>query len=286
MNFRYLQILVAVVECRGVSAAAEHLHVSQPAVSAALRTLEEDLSAKLFERFSGGRRTRPTPEGMKLYAQAKDILQRWDAAKDNLHKDDGRPPKIRLGVLHTLATEDIARAQRALANRALSWRWRIREGNASVISTDLERGRADLLWTVVEHGDPFSRTLWHEPYVAMVSKNHALARSGRLTIQIEDLKSESIVLRGTCELPRNALQDAGLSIHPAAKADRDELAMSLVAQDFGYAIAPRSLATAEVVPLSVSDLGLTRLIGIRWKRPEMGEAADALAAILTDISST
>jgi DNA-binding transcriptional LysR family regulator len=286
MNFRYLQILIAVVECRGVSAAAEHLHVSQPAVSAALRTLEENVSAKLFERFSGGRRTRPTPEGMKLYAQAKDILQRWDAARKSLHEDDGRPRKIRLGVLHTLASEDIARAQRALAKHVAGWRWHIREGSASAIAADLRQDRADLLWTAVDSGDPFARTLWHEPYVAIVSRSHPLARSERLTIQVDDLKNERIVLRGTCELPRNSLQDAGLSIRPAAKADRDELAMSLVAQDFGYAIAPRSLATADVVPLAVSDLGLTRLIGIRWKRLDMGAAVDALAAILTEISSS
>lgn len=284
MNIRYLQILVAVVECRGVSAAAEHLNVSQPAVSAALRTLENDVSAKLFERFSGGRRTKPTPEGMKLYAEAKEILRRWDAAKRSLHEDDGQPPKIRLGVLHTLAADDIARAQGALTRRAAAWRWRIREGNASAIAADLEQDRADLLWTTVDAGDPFSRTLWQEPYVAMVAKNHALARSDRLTIQIKDLNGESIVLRGTCELPRNSLQDAGLSVKPAARADRDELAMSFVAQNYGYAIAPRSLANADVVPLSVSDLGLTRTIGIRWKKAEMRDAADTLAAILAALA--
>lgn len=284
MNFRYLQILVAVVECRGVSAAAEHLNVSQPAVSAALRTLENDVSAKLFERFSGSRRTKPTPDGMKLYVEAKEILRRWGAAKKRLHEDDGRPPKVRLGVLHTLATDDIARAHGALAELAPAWRWRIREGSASSIASDLEQHRADLLWTTVNTGDPFSRVLWQEPYVAMVSKNHPLARSDRLTIQIEDLKGESIVLRGTCELPRNSLRDAGLSIQPATRADRDELAMSFVAQDFGYAIAPRSLATADVVPLSVSDLGLTRLIGVRWHKAEMRDAADALAGVLAELA--
>jgi len=282
MNFRYLQILVAVVECRGVSAAAEHLNVSQPAVSTALRTLEAEVSATLFERFSGGRRTKPTPDGIKLYSAAKDILRQWDKAKQGLHENDGQPPKLRLGILHTLATDDIARAQGALKKRASNWRWRLREGSVASIAADLEQDRMDLLWTTVHAGDPFSRTLWQEPYVAMVSKNHALARSDRLTIQTADLKDEKIVLRGTCELPRNSLQDAGLSIQPSARADRDELAMSLVAQDFGYAIAPRSLATADVVPLSVSDLGLTRLIGVRWQKEQMRNAADALANVLLD----
>ena len=284
MNFRYLQILIAVVDYRGVSAAAEHLNISQPAVSSALRTLEDEVAVKLVERFSGGRRTKPTADGMKLYAEAKEILMRWDSAMRSLREDDGRPPKVRLGVLHTLAADDIARAQGVLAKRAPDWRWRMREGSRSSVSADLEHDRVDMLWTNVDASDPRARALWREPYVAMVSKSHALARSDRLTIQIEDLKGESIVLRGACELPRGSLQNAGLSIQPAARADRDALAMSFVAQDLGYTIAPRSLATSGVVPLSVSDLGLTRLIGVRWKRAEMRPAVDALVAVLADLA--
>lgn len=284
MNLRHLQILVAVVECKGVSAAATHMNMSQPAVSAALRTLENQFSAKLFDRFSGGRRTKPTTAGMKLYAESKGILRQWDSAKRSLHDADVQAPKIRIGVLHTLPTADIVRAQCELPKHAPSWRWRIREGSASAISTDLGRDRADLLWTTVDAGDPFSRALWQEPYVAMVSKNHPLARSQCLTIKIEDLRGESIVLRRTCELPSNSLQDAGLSIQPIARVDRDELAMSLVAQNLGYAIAPRSLATADVVPLSISDLGLTRLIGVRWQKTEQRDAAEALAAVLVDLA--
>ncbi len=242
------------------------------------------MSAKLFERFSGGRRTKPTSEGMKLYTEAKAILGRWDVVTRSLHDGDGRPPKVRLGVLHTLATDDIARAQSLLRKRADGWRWRIREGAAASISADLKRDRADLLWTTVDPGYPCSRVLWQEPYVAMVSKNHPLARTDRLTIQVEDLRGEPIVLRGACELPRNSLRDAGLVTQPTARADRDELAMSFVAQDFGYAIAPRSLATADVVPLSVSDLKLTRHIGVQWNTPELKDAAEALAAVLVDLA--
>ena len=187
-------------------------------------------------------------------------------------------------MLHTLAADDIARAQGALAKRAPDWRWRMREGSASSVSADLEHNRVDLLWTTVDASDPYARALWQEPHVAMVAKSHALARSDRLTIRTEDLKGESLVLRGACELPRASLQDAGLPVQPAARADRDELAMSFVARDLGYAISPRSLATADVVPLSVSDLGLARFIGIRLKKAQMRPAVDALVAVLADLA--
>lgn len=283
MHFNHLRVLVAVVECQGVSAAAKQLNVSQPAVSTALRSLEDQVSAKLFERFSGGRRTKPTAAGMKLYAEAKDILKHWDAAVRSLNGADRQSPKVRLGVLHTIAASDVAQAQTALVEDAPAWRWKMREGNASSLSSDLEQKRADLLWTVIDPTDPMSRVLWHEPYVAMVAKSHPLARSGRLGIQVKDLEGERIILRATCELPNNTLRNSGLTIRPAARTDRDQLAMSYVARGIGYVIAPRSLATSEVVSLSVTDLGLTRCIGIQWNRTEIREAAEALGTILAHL---
>ncbi|MDW3207947.1 MAG: LysR family transcriptional regulator [Alphaproteobacteria bacterium] len=283
MHFKQLRVLVAVVECQGVTAAAERLNVSQPAVSTALRSLEEQVAATLFERFSGGRRTKPTAAGLKLYAEAKEILKRWDTAVRSLKAADSRAPALRLGVLHTLAAADVAQAQAVLAKEASNWRWQLRESDASSLASDLEQGRADLLWTVVDGTDPMSRPLWHEPYVAMVAKSHPLARSGRLSIQVQDLEGERIILRGTCELPNNTLRNAGLTIRPAARTDRDQLAMSYVARDVGYAIAPRSLATSDVVPLSVSDLGLSRCIGIRWNRSDFQDAAEALGTVLAEL---
>jgi|HubBroStandDraft_4_1064222.scaffolds.fasta_scaffold397586_2 DNA-binding transcriptional LysR family regulator len=50
MNLNHLQSFVAVAESLSFSRAAKRLHVSQPALSKQIRSLEEDLSAKLFVR--------------------------------------------------------------------------------------------------------------------------------------------------------------------------------------------------------------------------------------------
>ncbi|EPX76386.1 hypothetical protein Salmuc_02888 [Salipiger mucosus DSM 16094] len=117
----------------------------------------------------------------------------------------------------------------------------------------------------------------------MLSKRHPLVLGGRLSLYVADLKGERLVLRGACELPYGALRDAGIDIRIAARAERDELAMAFVGRGLGFAIAPRSLASGEVVPVSVADLGLSRQIGLTWKRPEMEAAAEALADILSEI---
>jgi len=50
MNTRQLRHLLAVVEYGSVSAAADHVNLSQPALSRSLRALEDELRAPLFDR--------------------------------------------------------------------------------------------------------------------------------------------------------------------------------------------------------------------------------------------
>ncbi len=280
MKIRHLQILVAVIERRGISRASDHLNISQPAVSAAMRTLEDELGVTLFDRASSGKGVRPNGQAMTLYRHALDILKRCEQAKASVMRPDRRPPKASLGVLHTLAPTDIAKAHSRLVKTARHWRWSVREGAVAWLSGALEKRRIDLAWDVVREGEPHSRILWREPFVALVAKDHPLAKSGRCSIRIGDLGNDRIILRGRCELPRHALQDAGLAIRPAARADRDDLALALAAQGLGFVIAPRSLATLDVAVLPVDDLDLVRSIGLRWHKETSPDLVDAAATAL------
>ena len=54
MHARLLSYFLAVYECNGISAAAEQLRISQPALTKSIRKLEDDLDVTLFERRPGG----------------------------------------------------------------------------------------------------------------------------------------------------------------------------------------------------------------------------------------
>lgn len=69
------------METRSVSAAARNLHRTQPAISAALKTLESNLGIQLFRR--EGRRLVPVPEAYYLFHEATEILDRWASAASN-----------------------------------------------------------------------------------------------------------------------------------------------------------------------------------------------------------
>ena len=71
MELRYLDIFCRVFEKKSFSRAAESLYLTQPTISAHIKSLEEDLGIRLFDRL--GRQVLPTKGGELLYTYAKKI---------------------------------------------------------------------------------------------------------------------------------------------------------------------------------------------------------------------
>lgn len=72
MDLRQLEVFVQAVRTRNFSKAAESLQLTQPTVSEHTRLLEEELGARLFDRF--GRETVPTRAADLLLTYAKRLL--------------------------------------------------------------------------------------------------------------------------------------------------------------------------------------------------------------------
>ena len=68
MESRNLETLLWVVRLGSISAAAERLHLSQPAITRRIQELERDLQARLFER--KGVRVAPTAIAQALVQNA------------------------------------------------------------------------------------------------------------------------------------------------------------------------------------------------------------------------
>jgi DNA-binding transcriptional LysR family regulator len=112
MELRELTAFVAVAEEGGMSAASRRLHVSQPALSQTVSSLERQLGIKLLERSSTG--VRPTEAGTALLSEARAILARHDQALRRMYEFTtegggvlrlGVPIELPADLLeHTLAT--------------------------------------------------------------------------------------------------------------------------------------------------------------------------------------
>ena len=79
MERRQFKYFLAVIDHGGFTAAATALHISQPALSTAIKTLEKDLGAMLFHRLPRG--VKVTDAGAEFAESARVIMRELDTAR-------------------------------------------------------------------------------------------------------------------------------------------------------------------------------------------------------------
>jgi DNA-binding transcriptional LysR family regulator len=116
MNLRQLEVFRAVMLSGGVSAAAQRLHVSQPAVSKVLAQAGRASGLVLFERVKG--RLVPTPEARQLYSEVETLWRGVEKLRD-YSRELAQPGSgtLRLAVTASLAPSLVPMAIAQLAQR-------------------------------------------------------------------------------------------------------------------------------------------------------------------------
>ena len=148
MELKLLKAFVGIAEHGTVSKAAELLHITQPALSRQIRSLEQQAGFELFERV--GRGLSLTPRGTQLLAECQALLAQADALNE-------RTRRLRRGDLQVLRVIATSLTIEALFPDFL-WRYAkqvpgIRLALLDVDTADhlsaLERGEADLSVNVI-----------------------------------------------------------------------------------------------------------------------------------------
>ena len=104
MDLRNLRYFVTVAEELNITRAAEKLHMSQPPLSAQLKSLEEELDTVLFVR--GKRRLKLTESGQLLYRRAKEILSLAEKTQSEVHSmGEGMRGTISIGLVEGMAPD-------------------------------------------------------------------------------------------------------------------------------------------------------------------------------------
>lgn len=102
-DFNKYRVFYAVAECLSFSKATEYLHVSQPAISHAIKELEEQLDTKLFKREN--KKITLTEDGEKLLTYVKvafdNLVAGERALKENEEELIG---KVRIGIYSHIST--------------------------------------------------------------------------------------------------------------------------------------------------------------------------------------
>ena len=142
MEIRTLRYFLAVAREENMTRAAELLHVTQPTLSKALRSLEEELGKKLFTRSSFS--IRLTEEGVLLRDRAADLISMADKIEHEfLSLDDVDGGEIYFGLAESYQIRHLARAILALKRTCPALRYHITSGDTEQVTEKLEKGLLD-----------------------------------------------------------------------------------------------------------------------------------------------
>ncbi|RZL92565.1 MAG: LysR family transcriptional regulator [Variovorax sp.] len=131
MNIRQLKHFLAVIDLGSLSAAAETVHLSQPALSRSLRALENVLQVPLFDRQD--RRLRPTPYALAYVERARRIVfDENEGARSMALMREGEMGSLAFGMGSSIAKFLLAPLMLEMLGKAPGLRM-----SAMVQSTDL-----------------------------------------------------------------------------------------------------------------------------------------------------
>lgn len=142
MDIHQLRTFVAVARERSITRASELLHLSQPAVSAHVKAIEDALGLALFERTARGMTL--TAEGERLLAKAEGTLAAHRELMDEATRIKGRiAGKLRLGAGSSSNHEAIGRLITKLAEHYPDVEVALKHGTSLDILAGLRNGSLD-----------------------------------------------------------------------------------------------------------------------------------------------
>ena len=143
MDLRHLRYFLAVADELHFRRAAERIHISQPALSQAVRELEDELAVSLFIRTT--RRVELTEEGRSFRRDALRILADLDVAADRARAvASGQIAELAIGFVGIATNMGLAEAIRAYHAAAPQVRLHLEEAPSAQIERNVVSGTVDV----------------------------------------------------------------------------------------------------------------------------------------------
>jgi DNA-binding transcriptional LysR family regulator len=285
-ELRLVRYFVAVAEERNITRAAERLHISQPALSAAVRQLEQQLGVDLLDR--SGRVVEVTPAGMVLLEQGRALLGSADRVFEAVRDRDGAAVgRLRVGITPTARYGIGPALLGASAQRASGVMLYPQEDTTGALLRDVRGGRLDLAVLFCAPSDLPGvelEPLWEEPAVVHLRSDHALAE--RSSLALEELAGETLLVAESVEsggFTARVLELCGArGFTPVTRPDPyPDLGLQAVREGLGVVVYVRSAFPPEVrgsafVPV---EPVVTFPFSLAWRPGARSAALDAVLAV-------
>jgi DNA-binding transcriptional LysR family regulator len=280
MEMHQIRYFLAVAQAKSFTRAADACHVSQPALTTAIKKLEALLGNPLFHR--DGRQISLTEFGRRIESHLRQILEQALAA-ENVAKDfrllDQVP--VRIGVMTSVSPMRIARVLAVFKQRSPAIDLTIRDDAPEALVAQLEADEIDvaILNPLDGLGDHYrAEPLYTERYLVILPPGHPLSERNAITLQ--ELSGLPYVDRLSCELREKVMgvcHDRGIDLYARFRSDREEWVQAMVMANVGFAFMPEySIMGAANIARPLVDPTVERtisLVTVSGRRHSPGVAA-------------
>lgn len=269
-----LYTLLAVVEFNNYTRAAEHLSLTQPAVTQHIKQLEKELNIKIFNRV--GKEIKPTNEGNVVIQYARRNISLYERMKQSILDEQRHVRRLTVGITHTAESNAVAEVLGRYSSKNPGTIITIISDSINNLYNMLQNYEIDL--AVVEgkiQDAGINSLLLDTDYLMLVvSNNNPLAKKSMVTIS--ELKKQPLIIRrpssGTRNLFTAHLESNNMSLddfNVILEVDNIATIKDLIRRDIGVSILGRSVCLDELkkgklTVLPIENLSMIREINILY----------------------
>lgn len=267
-----MRIFLEVCRTMNVTRAAENLYMTQPAVSRAIREIEQTYSIRLFERLN--QRLYLTDSGRRMHAYAVHIVDTFDRMERELSDGDERGV-LRVGASITLGNYELPAVARRMKKERPGIRLQATVANVDTLKDMLLDNRLDaaMIEAPIDHRDLTGEAFSRDELALILPPGHPLLQKDRLTLA--DVAACDLLLREKGSSGRAFLDTVfeahGLTVSPLWESASTQALVRAVASGIGLSILPeklvrRALEAGVVQSRPICDAPLSRPCHIVWHR--------------------
>ncbi|MHC4452004.1 MAG: LysR family transcriptional regulator [Planctomycetota bacterium] len=289
MDLESLKSFYHVAKEGSFSRAAKVLHVSQPAMSVRIKTLETELGERLFDRARQG--VALTEAGALLFESSEKIFGDVEEALTRLRElKEAGGGNVRLGCSDTASMHLLPSVLKKFRRKFPAAEITIRNAYTSGILDLLVRGELD--FGIVSRPLSIDRRLeaselYVEPFVFVCQKNDPMLRRAQISLDALDGRPMVALEKGTHtrELVDRALRQAGARPRIVLETGNIEVQKLYASAGFGCALVPESSLLSndrrrlQVRPLKANPLERAMAVVVPRAR-YLSRAATALIDML------
>lgn len=274
VTLRQLRVAVAVATHLNFRRAAETVHLSPPAVSAAIAELEQALGIVLFDRSS--REVHPSAAGASFLQGAARLLADYDRLLcDATLTTQARRGRVTISCVASLAGRVMPLALKACSERYPELEIDILDDVASQVTVSVRAGGADF-GLGVKPDTESSAVLFtpqaEDPFFLVCAREHPLSTRRRVTWK--DLAGERLVLpasgSGTWQIVNDQLVRAHVKLRGKTPVSHISTVYGMVEAGYGISVLPATALPAAGHPIltavAIHGPRLCRILGIYQRR--------------------